>query len=45
MINSNEIPEKNMVIKTAQIDSLRIYKEKAIYKIGMSLPGTEKQNE
>lgn len=34
-----------MVIKTAQIDSLRIYKEKGIYKIGMFLPGTEKPNE
>ncbi|MDR3653062.1 MAG: DUF748 domain-containing protein [Paludibacter sp.] len=45
LMTSNEIPEKNLVIKTAQIDSLRMYKENAIYKIGMTLPGAEKPNE
>jgi len=36
---SLEIPEKNMAIRTADKDSLNIYKQNAIYKIGMSLPG------
>jgi len=36
---SLEIPEKNMAIRTADKDTLQIYKQNAKYKIGMSLPG------
>ena len=44
LMTSSEIPEKNLVIRTAETDSLKIYNQKAIYKIGMTLPGAEKSN-
>jgi hypothetical protein len=43
-MTSSEIPEKNLIIRTAETDSLKIYNQKAIYKIGMTLPGAEKPN-
>jgi len=45
LMTSCEIPEKNLILKTASPDSLKIYKEKACYKIGMTLPSAEAQNE
>ena len=41
LLTSCEIPEKNLILKTAELDSLKFYKEKPQYKIGMSLPGDE----
>ena len=41
LLSSCELPEKNLILKTADLDSLKKYKEKAQYRIGMSLPGDE----
>jgi hypothetical protein len=41
---SLEIPEKNLIIKTTEKDSLLLFKEKSQYRIGMSLSGAEKPN-
>jgi len=38
MKTSFEIPENKLIVKTASKDTLNRYKEKANYKIGMSLP-------
>jgi hypothetical protein len=44
-LNTNAgIPVKNLVIKTADKDSLKNYNDKAVYKIDMSLPEEEKTN-
>ena len=45
MTTTCEIPEKNLIIKTADKDTLNHFKEKAMYKIEMTLPGVEKTNE
>jgi len=44
MKTSMEISEKNLAIKTADKDTLKIFKDKAHYKINMSLPGAGKSN-
>ena len=45
MITNNGIPENNLVIKTADKDTLENYNGKALYKIDLSLPGAEKSTE
>ena len=37
---SLEIPEKNMNIRTAEKDTLKLFKSNAHYKVNLSLPGT-----
>lgn len=42
MKTSLELPDKNLNIKTAVLDSLKIFRNKPCYKINMSLPGEQK---
>jgi len=44
MKTSMELQDKNMNIKTAEKDSLLIFKSNSHYKINLSLPGAEKSN-
>ena len=44
MKTSMELPEKNLKIRTAEKDSLLIFKSNSHYKINLSLPGAEKSN-
>ena len=44
MKTSMELPEKNLNIRTAEKDSLLIFKSNSHYKINLSLPGAEKSN-
>ena len=44
MKTSMELPEKNLNIRTAEKDSLLIFKSNSHYKINLSLPGAEKTN-
>jgi len=41
MITTSEVPEKNLIIKTADDATLNAYKNPANYKIEMTLPGAE----
>ena len=41
MMTTCEVPEKNLVIKTADDTTLNGYKDKGNYKIEMTLPGSE----
>jgi len=44
MKTSLDIPEKNLNVRTAVMDSLKMYTGKPVYKIGMTLPGAENAN-
>ena len=45
MVNTCQIPLKNLIIRTAAADTLNSYKEKASYKIEMTLPGSDSVGE